>query len=47
MELHNCGMLDKIPELDIEVFNQINDYLGLSSDETTLRHLESFENGLV
>lgn len=46
VELHNCGMLEKIPDLDIEIFDQINDYLGLSNNDTALRQLQ-FENGLV
>ena len=47
VELHNCGMVQNIPNLDLEVFDEINDYLGLSNNDTALRQLQFDENGLV
>jgi hypothetical protein len=32
VELRDCGMLSSIPELNLDVFNQMDDFLGVPNE---------------
>ncbi len=32
VELRDCGMLSSIPDLNLDVFNQMDDFLGVPND---------------